>query len=310
MTASIAHCASRQTRATNSDDGAAGAMTSGALEISSPVGLIAGGGMMPFAVADSLIARGIDPVLFALKGACDPVAAARFRHHWISVGHLGKAEKLFRAENCRNLIFIGTLVRPALSEIRLDWATVRVSSRVWAAFRGGDDHLLSGIGRILEQDGFRMLGIKDVAPDVLMPQGCLTRVSPDENSTADIAKGRDVLRALSPFDIGQAAVVIDGHVVAFEDIEGTDGLLARVARLRMEGRIRGKTARGVLVKAPKSGQDLRFDLPTIGPRTVEGAVAANLAGIAIVAGNTIVVEPQTVIEAADAAGLFVTGLPA
>jgi DUF1009 family protein len=202
------------------------------------------------------------------------------------------------------------LVRPALSEIRLDWATVRVLSRVWAAFRGGDDHLLSGIGRILEQDGFQMVGIKDVAPDVLMPLGCLTRGFPDENSAADIAKGRDVLRALSPFDIGQAAVVIDGHVVAVEDIEGTDGLLARVARLRTEGRIRGKTARGVLVKAPKSGQDLRFDLPTIGPRTVEGTVAANLAGIAIVAGNTIVVEPQTVIEAADAAGLFVTGLPA
>ena len=72
---------------------------------------------MPFAVADSLIARGIDPVVFALKGACDPVAAERFRHHWISVGQLGRAEKLFRAENCRNLVFIGTLVRPALSEI-------------------------------------------------------------------------------------------------------------------------------------------------------------------------------------------------
>jgi UDP-2,3-diacylglucosamine hydrolase len=285
-------------------------MTSGASEISSPVGLIAGGGVMPFAVADSLIARGIDPVVFALKGACDPVAAARFRHHWISVGQLGRAEKLFRAENCRNLVFIGTLVRPALSEIRLDWLTVRLLGRVWAAFRGGDDHLLSGIGGILEQDGFRMMGIKDVAPDVLMPQGCLTRTLPDENSAADIAKGRDVLRALSPFDIGQAAVVIDGHVVAVEDIEGTDGLLARVARLRNEGRIRAKAGRGVLVKAPKSGQDLRFDLPTIGPRTVEGAAAAKLAGIAIVAGNTIVVDPHDVVEAADAAGLFVTGLPA
>jgi hypothetical protein len=285
-------------------------MTSEALEISSPVGLIAGGGVMPFAVADSLIARGIDPVVFALKGACDPVAAERFRHHWISVGQLGRAEKLFRAENCRNLVFIGTLVRPALSEIRLDWMTVRVLGRVWAAFRGGDDHLLSGIGSLLEHDGFRMVGIKDVAPDLLMPQGCLTRTSPDENSAADIAKGRAVLGALSPFDIGQATIVIDGHVVGVEDIEGTDGLLARVARLRAEGRIRAKTARGVLVKAPKSGQDLRFDLPTIGPRTVEGAAAAKLAGIAIVAGNTIVVEPQTVIEAADAAGLFVTGLPA
>ena len=93
-----------------------------------------------------------------------------------------------------------------------------------------------------------------------------------------------MLGALGPFDIGQAAVVIDGHVVAVEDIEGTDGLLARVAQLRADGRIRAKAGRGVLVKAPKSGQDLRFDLPTVGPRTVEGAAKAGLAGIAIAAG--------------------------
>src|SRR5438477_6882535 len=281
-----------------------------ALEISSPIGLIAAGGVMPFAVADSLTARGINPVLFALRGACDPVRVERFRHHWISVGQLGRAVKLFRSENCRDLVFIGTLVRPALSEIRLDWGTLRVLGRVWAAFRGGDDHLLSGIGRILEQDGFRMVGIRDVAPDLLMPEGCLTLKTPDENAAADIARGRDVLRALGPFDIGQAAVVIDGHVVGVEDIEGTDGLLARFAGLRTAGRIRASTARGVLVKVPKSGQDLRFDLPTVGPRTVEGAAAASLAGIAIVAGNTVVVEPQAVVEAADAAGLFVTGLSA
>jgi DUF1009 family protein len=285
-------------------------MTNTAVEISSPVGLIAAGGVMPFAVADSLIARGLTPVLFALKGACDPVAVERFRHHWISVGQIGRAMKLFRSENCRDLVFIGTLVRPALSEIRLDWGTLRVVGPMLAAFRGGDDHLLSGIGRIFEKDGFRMVGIRDVAPDVLMPEGCLTRALPDDIAAADIAKGRDVLRALSPFDIGQAAIVIDGHVVGVEDIEGTDGLLARVARLRGEGRIRAKAPRGVLVKAPKSGQDLRFDLPTVGPRTVEGAVKAGLAGIAIVAGNTIVVEPQGMIEAADAAGLFLTGLPA
>jgi UDP-2,3-diacylglucosamine hydrolase len=285
-------------------------MTNRGLEISSPVGLIAAGGVMPFAVADSLIARGLTPVLFALKGACDPVAVERFRHHWISVGQIGRAMKLFRSENCRDLVFIGTLVRPALSEIRLDWGTLRVVGPMLAAFRGGDDHLLSGIGRIFEKDGFRMVGIRDVAPDVLMPEGCLTRALPDDIAAADIARGREVLRALSPFDIGQATIVIDGHVVGVEDIEGTDGLLARVARLRGEGRIRAKAPRGVLVKAPKSGQDLRFDLPTVGPRTVEGAVKAGLAGIAIVAGNTIVVEPQGMIEAADAAGLFLTGLPA
>jgi UDP-2,3-diacylglucosamine hydrolase len=285
-------------------------MTSKALDISSPVGLIAAGGVMPFAVADSLIARGIDPVLFALRGSCDPVKVARFRYHWISIGQISRLTRLLRSENCRDLVFIGTLVRPALSEIRLDWGTLRVIPRVLAAFRGGDDHLLSGIGGILERDGFRMVGIKDVAPELLMPEGCLTRVSPDEDAAADIARGRAVLHALSPFDVGQAVIVIDGHVVGVEDIEGTDSLLARVARLRAEGRIRARIAHGALIKAPKSGQDLRFDLPTMGPRTVEGAAAAQLAGIAIVAGNSIMVEPQTVIEVADAASLFVTGLPA
>src|SRR5450432_1674046 len=154
--ASIAHCAFPPRPARDIDDGAARTMTSQALEISSPIGLIAAGGVMPFAVADSLGRRGIDPVLFALKGACDPVAVQRFRHHWISVGQLGRALKLFRAENCRDLVFIGTLVRPALSEIRLDWGTLRVLGGLMAAFRGGDDHLLSGIGRIFEQHGFRM----------------------------------------------------------------------------------------------------------------------------------------------------------
>jgi DUF1009 family protein len=285
-------------------------MISAASDISSPVGVIAGGGAMPFAVADSLQARGIAPVLFALRGACDSDRVAGFRHHWISVGQLGRATKLFRSEGCRDLIFIGSLVRPALSEIRLDWGTLRVLGRVMTAFRGGDDHLLSGVGRILEQDGFRMVGIRDVAPDLLMPLGGITRAVPDEGAHADIGKGRDVLGALGPFDIGQAAVVIDGHVVAVEDIEGTDGLLARVARLRADGHIRAKAGRGVLVKAPKSGQDLRFDLPTVGPRTVAGAAKAGLAGIAIAAGYALVVEPQAMIETADQAGLFIEGISA
>ena len=283
-------------------------MTAPAQDISSPVGLIAAGGAMPFAVADSLAARGTRPVLFAIRGACDATKVERFRHHWISIGQLGRATRLFREEGCGELIFIGSLVRPALSEIRFDVGTLRAIPQIWASFRGGDDHLLSGIGRIFEGQGFRMVGIKDVAPDLLMPEGNVTGVRPDERSQADIAKGREVLRVLSPFDIGQAVVVIDGHVVGVEDIEGTDGLLARIARLREQGRIRAPAGRGVLVKAPKAGQDLRYDLPTVGPRTLEGAASAKLAGIAVAAGNAIVAEPQAMIAAADKAGLFIMGM--
>jgi len=264
---------------------------------------------MPFAVAESLKARGLDPVLFALKGVCDPTAAERFRHHWIAVGQYGRAKKLFREENCKNLIFIGTLVRPSLTEIRLDWATLRVMGKVWSAFSGGDDHLLSGVGRIFEQDGFHLLGLKEAAPDLLMPEGYVTRRTPDPDAVSDIARGREVLRALGPFDIGQAAVVIDRHVVGVEGIEGTDELLRRISELRAAGRIRAPAGRGVLVKAPKSGQDLRFDLPTVGSQTAKGVATAGLAGLAVMAGQTLVADPQAMIETADSFGLFIAGLP-
>ncbi len=264
---------------------------------------------MPFAVAESVKARGLDPVIFALKGLCDPKGTERFRHHWITVGQLGRTTKLLRAENCKNLVFIGSMVRPALSEVRLDWGTLRVMGAIWAAFRGGDDHLLSGIGRIFERQGFHLVGVKEIAPDLLLSEGCATRKMPDQDAMADIAKGREVLRALGPFDIGQAVVVIDGHVIGVEGIEGTDELLARIKTLRVAGRIRAKPGRGVLVKAPKSKQDVRFDLPTIGPRTIEGLAGAALAGVSAAAGNTAVADPQTMIEAADAADLFVVGQP-
>ena len=285
-------------------------MNSAASDISSPVGVIAGGGAMPFAVAESLSQRGIAPVLFALRGACDPVRVERFRHHWISVGQLGRATKLFRSEGCRDLIFIGTLLRPALSEIRLDWGTIRVLGRVWAAFRGGDDHLLSGIGRILEQDGFRMVGIRDVAPDILMPEGSIARATPDPAAAADIAKGREVLGALRPVRHRpgrgrdrRACGGGRGHR-GHRRAVGARGAAAR------GGRIRAKSGRGVLVKAPKSGQDLRFDLPAVGAKTIEGAARAGLAGIAVIAGHTIAADSQAMIEAADRAGLFIQGLPA
>jgi hypothetical protein len=142
-----------------------------------------------------------------------------------------------------------------------------------------------------------------------MPEGCITRLAPDADALADIAKGRDLMRALGPFDVGQAAVVIDGHVVAVEDIEGTDALLVRVARLRAEKRIRAKAGRGVLVKTPKTIQDLRFDLPTLGPKTIDGIAAAGLAGIGTVAGHSLVAEADVMTAKADQAGLFVTGLP-
>jgi hypothetical protein len=278
-----------------------------------PLALICGGGSLPLAVADSIAARGREVLLFPLRGFADPAAFEGRPHHWLYLGQFGKVARVARAHGCRDVVCLGSVVRPTLWKLwklRADFFSLRLLPQVARAFRGGDDHLLSGIAKAIEPHGFRFLGAHQVAPEILVPEGALGRVTLSERDRADIALGFDYLRAAGPYDVGQAVVVAERHVLAVEAAEGTDQMLARVALLRAGGRIGTPAGRGVLVKAPKPSQDRRFDLPSIGPRTVEGAAGAGLAGIAVAAGETVVAETQALIAAADRAGLFVVGVPA
>jgi DUF1009 family protein len=153
-----------------------------------------------------------------------------------------------------------------------------------------------------------VIGIKEVAPDIIVPDGVLGRHQPSARDRADIARAMTVIAALGPFDIGQAAVVADHHVLAVEAAEGTDNVLARIADLRGQGRVATPPGVGVLVKAPKPGQDHRFDLPAIGPQTIALAARAGLAGLAVAAGGTIIAEPGEVVAAADRARMFFVGV--
>ncbi len=273
-----------------------------------PVAVVCGGGSLPATVADALVGQGRGVVMFPLHGWADPAAVERFRHHWIHIGQLGRFSRLARSEGCRDLVLIGTLVRPTIRQLRLDIETLRVMPRIIRAYRGGDDHLLSGIGRILEDYGFRLVGAHEVAPQILAPLGHVGRFAPTPRDEADITRGLALLAATGPFDVGQAAVVADGRVLAVEAAEGTDHMLAHIAEMRRGGRIRSAAGTGVLVKAPKPSQDRRFDLPTVGPSTVEHIAAAGLAGLAVVAGGVIIVEPARVMALADKANIFVAGV--
>jgi UDP-2,3-diacylglucosamine hydrolase len=274
-----------------------------------PLAIVCGGGSLPFAVADAAGKRGRRAVLFAISGCADAERVAAYPHHWVSLGQFGAFCRLAAQEGCRDVVFIGSVVRPAIWRIRPDLKTLALLPRIFAMFRGGDDHLLSGIARIFEEHDFRLIGAHQVAPDILMPEGLIGRAVPTDREREDIAKGLGLLNATSPFDIGQAAVVAGGRVLAVEAAEGTDQMIARIAELRRSGRIAVAGRQGVLVKAAKRGQDRRVDLPSIGPRTIEGAARAKLAGVAVVAGSTIVAEPERIAQAADRAGLFVIGLP-
>jgi len=274
-----------------------------------PLAMICGGGSLPLAVADSVAAGGRKVLLFPLRGFAEAAAYEKREHIWVHLGQFGTVARVARAQGCRDIVCLGSVVRPSLWRLRPDFFTLKALPHIIKAYRGGDNHLLSNVGRVIERHGFRFLGAHEVAPEILARPGVLGRVQPSARDDADIALGFAYLHAAGPFDVGQAAVVADRHVLAVEAAEGTDQMLARVAQMRQSGRIGTRTGVGVLVKAAKPAQDRRFDLPSIGPRTVAGAATAGLAGIAVASGDTILAEPQRLVEAADAAKIFVVAIP-
>jgi DUF1009 family protein len=274
-----------------------------------PLGIICGSGTVPYAVADAVMRRGRPVVLFPLRGWANATAVETYSHHWIAVGQFGRFCRLAHAERCRDLVLVGGLIRPSIMQLRFDWGTLMQMPIIIRSFRGGDDHLLSGIGRMFESVGFRLVGAHEVAPEITVPVGALGRLRPDAAVEEDIGRGFALLAAMSAFDVGQAAVIAGHRVLAIEAAEGTDAMLDRVTVMRETGRITLPAGVGVLVKAPKRRQDRRFDLPSIGPDTVTRAARAGLAGIAVVARATIVAEPHRLVEVADRAGLFVVGHP-
>ena len=270
--------------------------------------IICGGGSFPGAVAEAVARRGRRPVMFGLRGWADAAVIERYAHHWIAIGQAGRFFRLARAEGCREVLFIGTVLRPPITQLRLDWQTIRLLPRVIRSFRGGDDTLLSGVAGVAETGGFRVVGVNDVAPEICVPEGVLGRYRASARDRADIARALDVIAALGPFDVGQAAVVADGHVLGVEAAEGTDQLLERIAELRRIGRVTAPPGVGVLVKAPKPGQDRRFDLPSIGPLTIEKVARAGLAGVAVIAGATMLAEAEATTAAADREKIFLVGV--
>ena len=271
-----------------------------------PLAILCGAGAFPLEVAADARRAGRAPFLIGVVGSSD-TAIESYPHVWVRIGEVGKLFAALKDRAIGEMVIVGAMTRPEFADLRLDWGAVKRVAELAQLFRRGDNGLLVGLAAIFEREGVHIVGAHEVAPRLVAPAGLFgaRAVSPDEET--DIALGKELLEALSRFDAGQAAVVGAGRVLAIEAAEGTDAMLARVADLRASGRLRLSAPAGVLVKAPKRGQDLRLDMPAIGPDTVRGAIRAKLGGIALAAGRVLVVERERCAHEADAAGLFVTG---
>jgi DUF1009 family protein len=281
-------------------------MTAGP-EAAPVVAIVCGGGGFPLAVARAAQASGRRVVMLALRGVADP-GVEMFPHEWVKLGEVGRFFRILAEREAKELCLVGAFTRPELSELSLDFGAIKRLPDIARMLRGGDDHGLRALAAFFEGEGYALRGVHEIAPDLLTPAGVLGRRKPSAAALDDARWGLACCAALSPFDVGQAAVVVNGRIVAVEAAEGTDAMLERVARLRAQGRLRLKGAAGVLVKAPKRGQDLRLDLPAAGVDTIQRAAAAGLEGVALAAGQTLTLDRDIMIARADAAGLFLMGM--
>jgi UDP-2,3-diacylglucosamine hydrolase len=271
------------------------------------VGILAGGGSLPREVAEHVVARGGRVHIVALAGESDADFAA-FPTTVVGWAQVGAMVRVLRNAACDDLVIVGSVRRPDLGALRPDlgfWRNLPSILRIIAA--GGDDSVLTRVVRFFEGQGFHVVGPGEAAPELVVGEGPLGHIAAPREALGEVALGFDVVRALGPFDVGQAVVVARGRVVAIEGVGGTDAMLARVGAGRRPAEPGGEGRSGILVKRPKPGQELRIDLPAIGPDTVRRSADAGLAGIAVLARGALAAERTALCELADTSGLFVQG---
>ena len=267
------------------------------------LGLIAGGGGLPDAIAADCQSRGREVFVVRLTGLADP-SLERFPGAEAGLAELGKSLKVLSNAGCKRVCFAGVVRRPEdFSALRPDLAALKHMPGVIAAAGQGDDALLRAILRVFEREGLVVEGVGEAGAGLCLGPGRLGEVAPDAAGRADIATAALAAREVGRTDVAQGAVARGGEVVEREGRDGTDAMLSRLPPAP-------GMRRGVLAKLPKPSQDRRVDLPTIGLRTIERAAAAGLAGVVGEAGALLVVDRDAVRQAADRLGLFVLGIEA
>jgi DUF1009 family protein len=267
------------------------------------LGLVAGSGRLPFEVADAARERGIPLAIAAIEHNTDPEIESRSSGEfaWLAAGELDKLIAFLKAAGAAEVIFAGAVAKP---EMLRDPAALRPDARAIALLGKltdrGDDALLRGVAAELESEGLRVVESTAYLGERIAQVGTLAGPEPDDHCRRDLALGLRVALAVGQVDVGQSVVVKQGAVLAVEAIEGTDAALRRGVALGGPG--------AVLVKAAKPHQDLRFDVPVVGPATIELAAELEVAAIGLEAGRTLVLERARALQRASDAGISVVGI--
>jgi DUF1009 family protein len=277
------------------------------------LGLIAGNGRFPFLLLDAARAQGVSVVVAAIKEETDPEMDARaaadlgIRVHWLSLGELSRLIETFHQEGVSRAVMAGQVKHKQIfSSIRPDW---RLAKLLLNLRTRNTDMLLGAVAKVLSDEGIELISSTAYLEPLLARPGVLTARAPTAEEQQDLAYGREVAAALAGFDIGQTVVVAGQACIAVEAMEGTDATIERAGAilrtLEAEGEASTLERRLSVVKVAKPAQDMRFDVPVIGGRTIETMRLAGATCLAIEAGRTLIFDQATVQRLAADAGIAI-----
>jgi hypothetical protein len=262
--------------------------------------IIAGNGSFPFLVLEAARDQGIDPLVVAIKEEASPALSQEAREvHWLSLGEVAKLLELLSAERVERVVLAGQVKHVQLfSSIKADGLVRRA---LGSLHRKNTDALVGAFVQMLEERGIKVVDSTLFLKPLLPEAGTLTRRAPDGGEQADIAFGREIAKKIASLDIGQTIVVADRACVAVEAMEGTDATIERAATLSNGRRL-------VVVKVSKPHQDMRFDVPVAGPKTIQVMRRSNATTLAVDAGKTLLFERQRLLEEANESGIAIVGV--
>lgn len=266
------------------------------------IGIIAGSGELPREAIHYCQEQKQPFYVIAFEGHEQALSLEDVPHGIFHLGAVGKAIKTLRHENISTITLAGRVGRPSLSSLNMDFSALKLLKKLSSSRFMGDNFVFTTLISFLEESGFKVIGVQDVAPTLLSPSGVLGKHQPDKRMQDDIDIASHILRTMGGLDVGQGAIVQHGLVLGIEAIEGTDALIERC------GQLKKKEPGGVLVKLKKPSQDARIDLPTIGVNTVENIHKAGLKGIAVEAGSSLIVQRDEVVKRADELGIVLIGV--
>lgn len=264
------------------------------------IALFAGNGDLPHKLIEHFKTHRIDYTIIGFEGMTEREPYTGQNVHFHKIGHVGAVLETLKAQHVTHIVMAGNLKRPSIGELSLDREGMKWIARMGMAALSGDDGFLSKLIQLMEGEGFKVVSPHSFLTNMVCEPGLLTKKEPSEQALHDIEKGKAILNALSPFDVGQAIVVREGLVLGIETHFGTCAMLDQIRQKE----ITKGAGSGVLVKFAKKEQSLLVDVPTIGPDTVKQIIDAGLFGIAISAHTTQIIDKDDVISMCDRHGRF------